>query len=260
MGTTLHQDSDARARIGVEPLAHDVDDLLGFVAATAAQQRVHAHAARRGRLRPRDARRIAHRSAQHVVRGRQHFREAGIHPLDHRDGRAEIHGERERFERDAAEAPRAHVEEEPHLGTAEPVDRLHRVPDEEQRAAISPAPAGRERFEQPDLRLRRVLELVDQHVLELRVEDECGIGRCFGGSERLARRRSKARIVRGTRFREHEFEFRSREPEHAELREQRAPLLGVVTRRGQSPHRGEQRHRAGMLGQPGGHEARAPLE
>ena len=50
-------------------------------------------------IRARHARRVAHRAAQHVVRSRQHLREARVDPLDHRDRRAEIHRERQRLER-----------------------------------------------------------------------------------------------------------------------------------------------------------------
>ncbi len=60
------------------------------------------------------------------------------------------------------------LDEEPHLGAAEAVDRLHRIADGEQRAPVAALPAGGQPADQLELRERRVLEFVDQQVLELK--------------------------------------------------------------------------------------------
>jgi hypothetical protein len=60
------------------------------------------------------------------------------------------------------------LQEERHFGFAEAVDRLHRVADEEQRAAVTLLPAGRQLGEELELRERGVLELVDQDVRDSR--------------------------------------------------------------------------------------------
>ncbi len=57
--------------------------------------------------------------------------------------RAEIARQLQCLQRDAADARRAHLQEQPHLGVAEQVDGLHGIADEEQRAAIALLPAGR---------------------------------------------------------------------------------------------------------------------
>ncbi len=81
-------------------------------------------------------------------------------------GRAEIDRERQRLEVAGRRCRLPHVQEQPDLGLAEAVDRLHRVADQEQRAAVAGLPAGSQRRGAAVLRLGRVLELVDQHVAE----------------------------------------------------------------------------------------------
>ena len=73
----------------------------------------------------------------------------------------------ERLDRHAADAPRRCAStNSAHLGVAEAVDRLHRVADGEQRAAVAGLPSRRSAAQQLHLRDRRVLELVDEQVLE----------------------------------------------------------------------------------------------
>ena len=69
------------------------------------------------------------------------------------------------------------LDEEPHLGVAEAVDRLHRIADREQRAAVAGLPAGGQPAQELELRERRVLELVDQQVIDACVEREQQVGR-----------------------------------------------------------------------------------
>src|SRR5690349_22371297 len=65
---------------------------------------------------------------------------------------------------------RSGFEEQADFCFAEAVDRLHRVADEEQRAAISLLPARYQFFKQGKLGLGGVLELVGQDVRDLLVD------------------------------------------------------------------------------------------
>ena len=65
---------------------------------------------------------------------------------------------------------RAHRREAAHLGVAKSVDGLHRIADQEQRAAVAVRPVLRERPQQVVLVARGVLEFVDEDVHEPRAE------------------------------------------------------------------------------------------
>ena len=65
--------------------------------------------------------------------------------------------------------------------------RLHRVADEEQRAAVALLPAGGQLLEQLHWRVRGVLELVDQDVRDLLVEREQQVARVVDRAERAHR-------------------------------------------------------------------------
>ena len=58
---------------------------------------------------------------------RQHLRENPIHPFDQRHPRPEIHAQPQRLQQHAVDAVLLRIEEQPHLGAAKPVHRLHRV-------------------------------------------------------------------------------------------------------------------------------------
>src|SRR6267142_5150353 len=88
--------------------------------------------------------RIGHGAGGGVGLGRQDVRERRVVPVDEAGLRAEVGREREALERDAAEALVPRLEEERDLRLAEAVDGLHRVADEEERAAVAFLPAGGE--------------------------------------------------------------------------------------------------------------------
>ncbi len=89
--------------------------------------------------------------------------------------------------RTCPEPAAAHGGEAAHLGIAKPVDGLHRIADQEQRAAIALGPVLREREQQFVLIARGVLEFVDQDVTDARAEPfgQRGRHRVFG--QRTAR-------------------------------------------------------------------------
>jgi hypothetical protein len=125
----------------------------------------------------------------------------------------------------ATESTVADVEEQADLRVAEPIDRLHRIADQEQRTAVASFPAGGQRLDQSELRIGGVLELVDQHVSQARVERERGIGGRVRVAEGGARGGREPRIVRDASSRT-DLQFRDGETQHRE--ESAAPPFGVV--------------------------------
>jgi hypothetical protein len=128
--------------------------------------------------------RVRHGARAAVGLARQDLRERGVEPVDEAALRAEVSAEGEPFELDRAEAALPGIQKQRDLGLAEAVDRLHRVADEEERAAVLRLPARSEKGQQFPLRHRGVLELVDQDVLDARVEGEQEVGRLVDRSER----------------------------------------------------------------------------
>src|SRR5439155_27145020 len=91
---------------------------------------------------------------------RQDVRERGVVPVDEAGLRSEIRGEREALELHGAEALFPRLEEERDLRLAEAVDRLHRVADEEERAAVAFLPARGEAAQELVLRPGGVLVFI----------------------------------------------------------------------------------------------------
>ena len=87
-------------------------------------------------------------------------------------------------EPDVADAALADAQEEADIGLAEAVDRLHRVADDEQRAAVIGRPAARQLLDQADLARAGVLEFVHQQVADAVVERLGEIGRRLVVAER----------------------------------------------------------------------------
>src|SRR5687768_17840933 len=85
--------------------------------------------------------RIGNSAGGDVGLRRQDVREGGVVPVDEAALGAEVGGEGEALQFYAAEALFPGLEEERDLGLAEAVDGLHRIADEEQRAAVVGLPA-----------------------------------------------------------------------------------------------------------------------
>ena len=68
-------------------------------------------------------------------------------------------------------------DEDAHLGFAKAVDRLHRIADGEQRAPVTGLPSRGEPAQKLELRERRVLEFVDQQMIDPKIEREQQVGR-----------------------------------------------------------------------------------
>ena len=145
---------------------------------------------------------------------RKHARERGVDPVD--DGRraAEVALQREAPQPHRADAALLREQEQRHVGVAKPIDRLHRIADEEQRAPVVGLPTRRQQLEQPALRLRGVLELVDEQVLDAPIEREQQLRRRVDLAERALRRECKLDEVDGAPLRERDLELGGEPHEH----------------------------------------------
>src|SRR5207237_3999750 len=129
-------------------------------------------------------RRIANVAGSGICLAREDGGKRGVVPIDQARLRAEVRSEREALELDGAEAFLPRLKEERDLRLAEPVDRLHRVADEEERAAVALLPAGGEAAQELVLRPGGVLVFVDQDVADAGVEREQQVGRVLRRAER----------------------------------------------------------------------------
>ena len=171
-----HQHGDLSCRIGA-PLGLDHGhhafgfELLAVLAlAGLGNQRMHRNAGIGQVFARGDEGPVADLAAQRFVMRREERRKAGVDPVHHRRTGAVVARQTQRRQRQAADALCLGAQEQPHLSLAEAVDRLHRIADAEQRAAVAWLPAGGEALQQLDLGRAGVLELVDQQVADAPVE------------------------------------------------------------------------------------------
>ena len=150
----------------------------------------------------------------------------------------------------------ARVEEIAHLGLAEPVDRLHRIADGEQRAAVAVIPAGRQPADELELRPRRVLELVDEDVRDAQVRREQQLFRRVGVAERGQRAQRRLAEVRLAGAREHELQLRRERRQQRERCRDERPRVLAIARRRQRAHGVQRVREARHLGRGASHHAR----
>ena len=190
MAAGTHQHGDAFFRRFAAGLADDGQDATGLladgVAAVALDDRMDDDAAIHARRPGRRRFGIAHGAGFRAVVGREDGREGRIDPIDDARIRAVVAEQAQVAEADVADAALADAQEEPDVGLAEAVDRLHRVADDEQRAAVVRHPAARQFLDQADLARTGVLEFIDQQVTDAVVERLGQIGRRFVIAERQA--------------------------------------------------------------------------
>ena len=129
-----------------------------------------------------------------------------------------------------ADAALLRQQEQRHVRVAKAVDRLHRVADQEQRAPVVGLPARRQQLEQAPLRLRRVLELIDEQMLDAAIEREQQLRRRVDVPERALRRERELDEVDGTPLGEDDFELGSEAHEDDAQRVETSPLRFRVAR------------------------------
>ena len=126
---------------------------------------------------PRRRRRVRDCSRVGVFGLGESRRKGLVHPLDYSSHGTEIGGEIQAFGLHQADARFADLQEQSDFGLAEAIDGLHRIADEEERAAVGRLPACGERLEQFVLGDGRVLEFVDKQMLDACAHRKGQIGR-----------------------------------------------------------------------------------
>src|SRR5947209_815120 len=216
-------------RLAARSLPDDSNDLLRFLLAVVAA--VPGHGGAGGRRLVRRSGKVRHGTRCLVFLRGEHARERLVEPLHEAFLRAAVGAELDRPDLHRPEPGGLGLQEERHFGFAEAVDRLHRVTDEEQRAAVTLLPAGSQLGEELVLRERGVLELVDQDVRDLLVEREQQVARVVDRAERLERAVRELGEVSLAALAEQHLEVRDGGLEKREDRFQRLPLPVVVFRR-----------------------------
>ena len=123
-------------------------------------------------------------AARGIGHWREHVPKHRVDPRDDRRLRAEVAGKIETLDGNACNARlRLRVKEDADLGLAKPVDRLHRIADGEERAAVARLPAGGELRDQFAVRPRRVLELVDEQMGQPVIDGEQQLAGIVGIAE-----------------------------------------------------------------------------
>src|SRR5882672_808795 len=131
-------------RLAARSLPDDSNDLFRFLFPVVAAMPGHGHAGE-GRLVRRSGK-VRHGAQRLVLLRGEHARERLVEPLHEAFLRAAVGAELDRLERHRTDARMLCLEEERDFRFAEAVDGLHRVADQEQRAAISLLPTGYQFF------------------------------------------------------------------------------------------------------------------
>ncbi|MGB3428888.1 MAG: hypothetical protein WBA53_12025 [Burkholderiaceae bacterium] len=217
---------------------HDLDHLRRFIPGSPVDEAVHDDG---GIERRRVHRRCGferHGATDDVAFRRQHAREHAIHPLDDARLRAEVPRELERLQRQRPDTAVPRAQEQADLRLAETVDRLHRVTDHEQRAAIPSRPVGDESLDEFELGDRGVLELVDQQMTQARVERKRNVAGLLVAKRLHGAMRHFAEIHR-SRFGKHDPQFAGRPPQHIDDGPDDGPVVIRVPRRRKPPQPGQ---------------------
>ena len=131
----------------------------------------------------------------------------------------------EELHRDVADASLgARFEEQAHFRVAEAVDRLHRIADREQRAPVARRPSCRQQLDEPELGVGRVLEFIDQQMIDREVETQQEVARRIGIAERLERGDRQLREVDGAVRGEHHRQLRGGLRQDMQQRGDRRPV------------------------------------
>ncbi len=125
----------------------------------------------------RDAVCIGDTAGARVVHFRKTVGKHPVVPLHDLRRTAKIAAQGQRLKGNAADAGGACAQKHAHLRLAKPVDGLHRVPDQKERATIPRLPPRREQREQARLLQGGVLEFIDQDVTNAAVHAQCQVGR-----------------------------------------------------------------------------------
>ena len=183
LGAPPHQHGHVILRIRGKRLAYDPATLLGFPIRIGTEQRIDLAVAFHRQSGHRF--RIGHGAPGRIILRRKYLGEYRVEPVDEKLPRTEVLPQYEPFQRQHSDARILCQQELGDLRVSEPVDRLHRIADAKQGAAVIGLPAPRQCFQHPVLSERRVLHLIDQDMPQLVVQEQCDISRGFGRAQRL---------------------------------------------------------------------------
>ena len=113
--------------------------------------------------------------------------ERSIHPLDNGGLRAEIPGEPQRFERQAADTTGGRLQKQGDFGIPKTINGLQGITDQEQRAAIAGRPLRCQPIDQVVLNQRGVLKFVNQKMFDSKIKAEGELGRLIGSPQCIHR-------------------------------------------------------------------------
>ena len=188
------------------------------------------------------------RSARRVFVRRKHVGKRSVHPIDQALLGAKVSRQGQRLERDTTDAPVSlSGKKQADIGFAEAVNRLHRVADDKQGTAIAGRPTLGKPLDQLVLCERRILELVQEQVLDPHVEREQQLGGPLLRGQGAQRDQRRFRVIDGIFPGEHELQPGHRVPQHIEQRSDERPRSFVVTRWRERPHRMERCNQTGNL-------------
>ena len=238
------QHRNRRARLARPALAHQRADLRRLAVSRLAGYRMHMHAAVQSDA-CRERGQIADRRQARIVRGRKYLRAEAIHPVDERRRGAEVAAQLERRETQRADALVARAQEQADLGLAELVDRLHRITDRKQRAAIARLPARGERAQQFKLVEGGILKFIDQHVADRVATAQRQVGRLPLLGQAGARRAGDCREIHAPLRRELELQLGRCVPQQQRQRRERRRVFRRNRHIGEREQLVEGRERSG---------------
>src|SRR5208282_6915163 len=101
---------------------------------------------------------------------RQYVRKTLIDPINQRLGGAEVAAQAQGIELHVSDALLRKFQKGPHLRLPKTINGLHGVTDAKHAASIAALPAGGQQLQEFELRAGRILEFIDQNMLQPIVE------------------------------------------------------------------------------------------
>ncbi len=213
---TAHEDRHVVLRMRCQGFGDDATTDTRLLGLVATKDRMHMAGSDPGLVRNRYRFRVDHCAARRVVALGKHLGEDGIEPFHEPFARAEIAAQHQRFQANLTDTVIARKQELPDFRIAKTVDRLHRVTDAIQSAAVAGFPTSGQCFEHAVLRARRVLHFVDQEVLDLVIEQQRNVTGTFCRTERFAGSQCNIDVIGDTLCGEKSLQFNAGQWQQAE--------------------------------------------
>ncbi|HET6473457.1 MAG TPA: hypothetical protein VFG38_16555 [Pseudomonadales bacterium] len=191
--------------------------------------------------------RIRNAAEQRIFVAAERFDECRIDPRDQRGRRTKVADEFDRPWSQGTDTAAPRTLKQADVGIAKTVDRLHRIANDEKRSAVVDVPFLQKPREQPIVDRRRVLELVDQYMLDTVIEGQCQVRRRVRVAERSQRRERDFGEIECTgaskRFAEFDDEYCERRGDGVDV----GQFVDARAARWQLPNRGELLHQAASI-------------